>query len=175
MVWLLRLRLGWLAEGYILCGIWCWGCGWVGGGWLCHEGIGVSATDGCVLIVFLIYCLYVGFTPPARSFKQPYGGSLRHRLSVRFWVQFRFQINITKQVFVVLAYPLFSRSCYSAAVSFRLLYRSILSTSNSLAGRAAADDAVGRRVGVRLVCATVGFMRFVRVVVPLLLFVPYKF
>jgi hypothetical protein len=90
---------------------------------------------------------------------------------------FRFQINITvKQVFVVLAYPLFSRSCYSAAVSFRLLYRSNTTTPRTrLAGRAAADDAVGRRVGVRLVCATVGFMRFVRVVVPLLLFVPYKF
>jgi hypothetical protein len=100
------------------------------------------ATDGCVLIVFLIYCLYVGFTPPARSFKQPYGGSLRHRLSVRFWVQFRFQINITvKQVFVVLAYPLFFFKVVLFCGGFVVcLYRSNTSTTprTRLAGRAAA-------------------------------------
>jgi hypothetical protein len=101
---------------------------------------------------------------------------LRHRLSVRFWVQFRFQINITvKQVFVVLAYPLFFQGrvilrrfrfvCYIGQILQRLL-------ELAWRGGRRQDDAVGRRVGVRLVCATVGFMRFVRVVVPLLLFVP---
>jgi hypothetical protein len=60
-------------------------------------------------------------------------------------------------------------------VSFAISVKTSTTPRTRLAGRAAADDAVGRRVGVRLVCATVGFMRFVRVVVPLLLFVPYKF
>jgi hypothetical protein len=102
---------------------------------LCHEGIGVSATDGCVLIVFLIYCLPSAH--PARSFKQPYGGSLRHRLSVRFWVQFRFQINITvKQVFVVLAYPLFFSVVLFCGgfVSFAISVKYFNDSSNSLGG-----------------------------------------
>jgi hypothetical protein len=84
----------------------------------------------------------VGFTPPARSFKQPYGGSLRHRLSVRFWVQFRFQINITvKQVFVVLAYPVvFQGRVILRRFRFVCYIGQITSTTprTRLAGRAAA-------------------------------------
>jgi hypothetical protein len=49
-------------------------------------------------------------------------------------------------------------------------------SSNSLGGAGGGGMTLSDVGSVcDLVCATVGFMRFVRVVVPLLLFVPYKF
>jgi hypothetical protein len=102
----------------------------LGGRWLTYFG------DGWVRFNRISNILPIRRLHPARTFFQTTIRRIFTPSVEWFWVQFRFQINITVKGVRCFSIPVvFSRSCYSAAVSFRLLYRSKLQRLLELAWR----------------------------------------